>query len=107
MLDAEQLEEFRRSWRPTAEKVDQAVKVVIEIAIPSRVFVFGSWARGDATLNSDLDLAVLFPEGRRNQIPELRREIHRKLEEIRMSIDLVMVPEDYFLQFKSSINSIY
>jgi len=107
MQTAEKLEEFRQSWRPTAEKVDFAVKTAIETAQPSRVFIFGSWARGQASVNSDLDLAVLIPAERLNEIPELRRQISRRLEPIRMSVDLVLVTEDYFAKFMSSINSIY
>jgi predicted nucleotidyltransferase len=107
MQSAEQLEEFRQSWRPTAEKVDFAIRTAIEIAHPSRVYVFGSWARGETRPESDLDLAILVPEQRRSEIPELRRQIGRKLETVRMSVDLVLVTEDYFSQFRSSINSLY
>jgi predicted nucleotidyltransferase len=107
MLTAEQQEEFRQSWRPTREKVDLAVQTAIEIARPSRVFVFGSWARGEATDLSDLDLAVLIPEERTSEIPELRRQISQRLGPIRMSVDLILVTEEYFAKFRSSINSIY
>ena len=107
MLTAQQVEEFRESWRPTPEKVDLAVKAAIEVAQPSRVFIFGSWARGEATTDSDLDLAVLVPEERKSEIPELRRQINRQLEPIRMSIDLILVSEEYFSKFRSSINSLY
>ena len=104
---AEKAEEFRQSWRPTQEKVDLAVRTAVEIAHPSRVFLFGSWARGEAGIDSDLDMAVLVPELRRDEIPELRRQIVRDLAAIRMSVDLVFVTEDYFSKFLSSINSIY
>jgi predicted nucleotidyltransferase len=107
MLTAEKLEDFRQSWRPTPEKVDLAVKTAIEIARPSRVFVFGSWARGEATDLSDLDLAILIPEERMGEIPELRRQINQRLGLIKMSIDLILVTEEYFAKFRSSINSIY
>jgi len=107
MQTAEKLEEFRQSWRPTLEKVDLAVKAAVEIAHPTRVFVFGSWARGEATTASDLDLAVLVPEERESEIPELHRQILRQHEQIRMGIDLILVTEEYFARFRSSINSIY
>jgi predicted nucleotidyltransferase len=101
MLTAEETKEFRESWRPTPEKVDLAVKTAVEIARPSRVFIFGSWARDEATIDSDLDLAVLIPEQRRDEIPELRRQISRQLEPIRMSVDLIVVTEQYFARFRS------
>jgi predicted nucleotidyltransferase len=107
MLTAEKLEEFRQSWRPTPEKVDLAVKTAIEVARPSRVFIFGSWARGDATDSSDLDLAVLFPDYRKAELGELRKEISRAIKDIRMSIDLIVASEGYAAEFVSSVNSVY
>jgi predicted nucleotidyltransferase len=107
MLTAERLEDFRQSWRPTPEKVDLAVKRAIEIANPSRVFIFGSWARGEATNSSDLDLAVFIPDSRKAELGELRRKISRGLEGIRMSIDLIVASEGYAAEFVSSVNSVY
>ena len=107
MLTAERVRAALEALSPTQEKVDLAVKTAVEIARPSRVFIFGSWARDEATIDSDLDLAVLIPEQRRDEIPELRRQISRQLEPIRMSVDLIVVTEQYFARFRSSINSLY
>jgi predicted nucleotidyltransferase len=107
MQTAEKVEEFRQSWRPTPEKVDLAVKTVVEIAKPSRVFLFGSWARGEATVDSDLDLAVLVPDERKNEIGEMRKNILRAFGDIRMSIDLVLASEGHAGEFLDSINSVY
>jgi uncharacterized protein len=107
MLTAERLEALHQSWRPTPEKVDLAVKRAIEIAHPSRIFIFGSWARGEATDSSDLDLAVLVPDARKAELGELRRNISRGLEGIRMSIDLIVSSEGYAAEFISSVNSVY
>ena len=85
MQSAEQVEEFRQSWRPTQEKVDLAVKTAVEAAHPSRVFVFGSWARGEATTGSDLDLAVFVDDDRKAELDELRRKIRSGLGDIYMS----------------------
>jgi predicted nucleotidyltransferase len=107
MQTAIKLDQFRQSWRPTPEKVDLAVKKAIEVAHPSRVFIFGSWARGEATDSSDLDLAVFFPDERRAELGELRKEISRAIKDIRMSIDLVVASEGYAAEFISSVNSVY
>ena len=107
MLTAEKLDELRQSWRPTQEKVDLAVKAAIEVAHPSRVFIFGSWARGEANESSDLDLAVFFPDDRKDELAELRKEISRAIKDIRMSIDLVVATEGYAAEFSSSVNSVY
>jgi predicted nucleotidyltransferase len=107
MLTAEEIETFRESWRPTPEKVDLAVRTAVQIARPSRVFIFGSWARREATIDSDLDLAVLVPDERSNEIGELRKRILRAFGDIRMSIDLVLASEGLASEFLDSINSIY
>jgi uncharacterized protein len=105
--NAEKLEELRQSWRPTPEKVDLAVKAAIGVANPSRVFIFGSWARGEATAESDLDLAVLFSDDRKAELGKLRQEISRAIKDIRMSVDLVVATEGYTAEFASSVNSVY
>jgi predicted nucleotidyltransferase len=92
---------------PTQEKVDLAVKTAIEIANPSRVFIFGSWARGEATINSDLDLAVLFSDDRKAELGELHTKISKELRRIPMSIDLIVASEGYAAEFVSSVNSVY
>jgi uncharacterized protein len=102
-----QYEAFRESWRPTQKKVDLAVKLAVEIANPSRVYVFGSWARGEATIDSDLDLAVLIPEDRRDELEELDDKIRHELADLPMSIDLLLVSEGEFSRFQHSVNSVY
>ena len=37
----------------------EAVRVIVEIAYPRAVILFGSWAEGTATDNSDVDLLVV------------------------------------------------
>jgi len=107
MLTAEKVRAALEELTPTQEKVDLAVKRAIEVARPSRIFIFGSWARGEATDLSDLDLAVFFPDDRKAELGELRREIARAIKDIRMSIDLVVASEGYAAEFISSVNSVY
>jgi predicted nucleotidyltransferase len=107
MMTAEQYEQYRESWRPTPEKVDRAVRTAIEVARPSRVFLFGSWARNQASADSDLDLAIFVDDDRLGEIPELRKRIRSGFGDLRMSVDLVFATEGQVKEFLSSINSIY
>jgi uncharacterized protein len=107
MLTAEKLEAFQQSWRPTQEKVDLAVKTAVEAARPSRVFVFGSWARGDAKADSDLDLAVFIDDDRIGEIGDLRKKIRSGIGDLKMSVDLIVATEGYVREFLTSINSVY
>jgi len=107
MGTAEKVRAALENLTPTQEKVDLAVKTAVEIAQPSRVILFGSWARGEAKWDSDLDLAVLMPDSAESELGAIHRRLRRKLEEIPMTIDLITATEGYANQFRSSINSIY
>ena len=107
VLTAEKVRAALETLSPTQEKVDLAVKTAVEIAQPSRVILFGSWARGEAQWDSDLDLAVLMPDAFLDRLGEIHRRIRTKLHEIPMTIDLVVTTEGTASQFLDSVNSIY
>jgi predicted nucleotidyltransferase len=107
MLTADKVRAALEALAPTQEKVDLAVKTAIEIAQPSRVILFGSWPRGEAKWDSDVDMAVLMPDSAESELGSIHRKLRRKLEEIPMTIDLITATEGYADQFRGSINSIY
>ena len=107
MLTAEKVRAVLEELAPTQEKVDLAVRTAVEIAQPSRVILFGSWQRGEAKWDSDLDMAVLMPDSAEQQLGSIHRSLRRKLGEIPMTIDLVVTTEGCAGQFLGSINSIY
>jgi len=107
MATREESQTILRRLSPTSEKVDLAVRAAIETADPSRVFLFGSWPRGEAAWDSDLDLAVLVPDSASEQLGQIRKELRRKLDEIPMTVDLVLATESYAQTFSGSVNSIF
>lgn len=107
MATLEETQLVLRRLSPTQEKVDQAIGTAVTIAQPSRVFVFGSWARGEAAWDSDLDLAVLMPTAAAGQLGRIRRELRRALDQIPMTIDLVLATESYAEEYLDSVNSIF
>jgi predicted nucleotidyltransferase len=107
MVNAEKVQDLRQSWRPTPEKVDLAVRKAVAIAHPSRVFIFGSWAREEAGDSSDLDLAVFLPDHRKAELGDVHRKISHELSRIPMNVDLILASEGYAAEFLSSVNSIY
>jgi predicted nucleotidyltransferase len=107
MLTAEKVRAALEALAPTQEKVDLAVQTAVEIAKPSRVILFGSWPRGEAKWDSDLDLAVLMHDSAEPELSNIHRSLRRKLDELPMTIDLVVTTEGCARQFRGSINSIY
>ncbi|MDV7392762.1 nucleotidyltransferase domain-containing protein, partial [Arthrospira platensis SPKY1] len=79
----------------TERMIQQAVERVIAVATtPLRVILFGSYARGDANEDSDLDLIVVEKE-----IPDHTGEYVRlrtALGSLGVGIDLLLYPEAEF-----------
>jgi predicted nucleotidyltransferase len=107
MLAADKVRAALEELAPTQEKVDRAVKIAVELTQPSRVILFGSWPRGEAKWDSDLDMAVFLPESRESSLGEIRRALRRGLDDVPMSIDLVITTEEFASRFRSEINSIF
>ena len=107
MATLEESQAVLRRLSPTQEKVDQAIAAAIAAADPSRVFVFGSWTRGEAKWDSDLDLAVLVPDSAEDNLGRIRKELRRRLDQIPMTIDLVLSTESRAQKSLDSVNSIY
>ncbi len=107
MLTAEKVRAALEKLAPTQEKVDLAVRTAVEIAQPSRVILFGSWPRGEAKWDSDLDMAVLMPDSAAPRISEIRLVLRRRLDALPLSVDLVMTTEEFASRFRDEINSIY
>ena len=107
MLIADKVRAALEALAPTQEKVDQAVKTTVEVAKPSRVILFGSWPRGEAKWDSDLDIAVLMPDSAEAELGNIHRNLRQRLDEVPMTIDVVMFTERHAEQFRGAINSIY
>lgn len=54
----------------TPARLGEAVRLLGRAYQPERIYLFGSWARGDARPDSDLDLMVIVPD---NAPPERQR----------------------------------
>ena len=107
MATATQVDVSTDAWFPTQDKVDRAVKAAIDVACPSRVFLFGSWPRGEARSDSDLDLAVFVSDDRKEEVGDLHSRIRAALRGIPMSVDLIIASEGHVAEFANSVNSVY
>ena len=52
----------------TETQIQEAANRIVAALKPKKVILFGSYARGDATENSDLDLMVIAPENFENRM---------------------------------------
>ena len=75
----------------THEKIGEITQRILNVSQPEKIIMFGSYARGTSTPNSDVDLLVILPfEG---------RPFHKSLEilnhlDVRFPCDLIARPPD-------------
>ncbi len=61
---------------------------------PKKIILFGSFAYGNPHENSDLDLCIIKDSFSKKR--EIRREIRRRLEDIEIPMDVLVVDENYY-----------
>lgn len=86
------------------QKIEEAKKRLISEFNPKKIYVFGSYAWGSPTEDSDLDLMIITKECE-NKIVEMRRGI-RALRGIGFSKDIIVESENEFLKNSKDINKI-
>lgn len=80
-------------WAITPEKIKEAVKKIVDFEQPKRVILFGSAARGDTNINSDVDFLVVT----RDEVESPRKEsvrIRRALRGLSMPMDILVISEE-------------
>jgi len=81
------------------DELDRIVDTLANTGIVSRIFLFGSYARGEETQNSDIDLCVLTPINDKRPI-ELMSGFRKKLRGVKtMPLDLFAFNQDDFYSY--------
>lgn len=84
-----------------AEIVERMVRRIVERFSPNKVILFGSWARGEANPDSDVDFLVVMPYTGSKR--EWQVQIRRELKDFDVPKDIIVVsPEE--LEHKATLN---
>ncbi len=94
------------AWAITPEKVDLAVKRLVEAGRPRKIILFGSYVRGETHRDSDLDVLVVADDSLPDPLRESVR-LRSVLRGIRMLVDIIVVRESTFNQLRDRIGLIY
>jgi predicted nucleotidyltransferase len=80
--------------------IQNAVELLRKAANPVRIILFGSYARGDFTADSDLDFLVIEKDlkARRKEIVRLR-DVLRPL---RIPVDIIVISENTYQEWKDT-----
>lgn len=94
------------SWQITDEKVQAAIRRIVEASHPVSIILFGSYVRGQLGPHSDLDILVVVG----NDVVNCRREgvrIRKALRGISMPFDILVVRNKDLSELSATPGLIY
>ena len=68
----------------------EAVRRIVQDSQPDRILLFGSYARGDAGSDSDLDLLVVYNELPRSEKRSRAQHLYRLLWDLELPTDIII-----------------
>jgi predicted nucleotidyltransferase len=94
----------RNTSKAAQRDIREMVKRIVAKFHPERVILFGSYARGEAGPDSDVDLLVVMPVlgSRRDAVVEIRVALH----DIRVPKDIVVTTPEDFAWRKETVGTI-
>ena len=85
--------------------IEKLVSNVVECVDPLRIILFGSAARGDMGVHSDLDLLVVVPEGVHRR--KTAQKLYREITGLGVPFDIVVATPNDLEKYKQNVGFIY
>jgi predicted nucleotidyltransferase len=92
-------------WAATPEKIEEAVRRIVQVAHPVKIILFGSWSRGNPRAESDVDLLVI-ERVVENRFAELIR-LNQALRGLLLAVDILVIGETDFKEWAETPGSVY
>jgi len=89
----------------TKQQTSELVARIVAAAHPRRIILFGSLARGEAALHSDIDVLVVAPEGSHRR--KTAQAIYRGLLGFGLPVDVVVATPSDLELYRDSPGLIY
>lgn len=87
------------------ETVAELTRLLVDAARPKRLILFGSYARGEAQNDSDIDIMVV-EERPADRLKEMVR-LNRILRGLDAAVDLLVVSEETFNHWRDTPGNVY
>ncbi|MDR0609783.1 MAG: nucleotidyltransferase domain-containing protein [Planctomycetaceae bacterium] len=87
--------------------IDQIISIIVSIASPDQIILFGSYARGDHTEKSDIDLLIV-KKGLKNGF-KITDSIYMAFldSDIGIPVDLIAMDYDRYIELSDTIGYVY
>jgi uncharacterized protein len=85
--------------------LEKAIEIIVQVADPDKIILFGSRARGNNSRDSDYDLLVLKKSVEKRR--KLAQEIYLNFENIGAPVDVIVADLDKYEELKKDPYLIY
>jgi len=87
--------------------IDKIIPIILSIASPEQVILFGSYARGNNSEKSDIDLLIIKKDLKNgnNIIDSIYRAFYEN--KIKVSVDLLAIDYNKYMELSNKIGYIY
>ncbi|MEI7833108.1 MAG: nucleotidyltransferase domain-containing protein [bacterium] len=91
--------------QPTAEQLDTLVRRICDAVHPLRIILFGSAASGEMHADSDIDVAVVVPEGTDHHLTY--EQLYPRMVGMGIAIDIIVTTPTQLTTHRNSIGLVY
>jgi predicted nucleotidyltransferase len=87
--------------------IDKIIPIIVSLAVPDQIILFGSYARGDNTEKSDIDLLILKKGLKKGR--EITGSIYMAFldTDINIDVDLLAIDSGRYIELCNDIGYIY
>jgi len=87
--------------------IDEIIPIIVSVAAPDQIILFGSYARGDNTAKSDIDLLIVKKGLKKGR--EIIGSIYMAFFEsnINVPVDLLAIDYDRYIELNNEIGYVY
>jgi predicted nucleotidyltransferase len=87
--------------------IDRIISLIVSLTSPDQIVLFGSYARGDNTEKSDIDLLILKKNLKNSKTITDNLYMSFFDNEIKVPVDLIVIDYDKYNNLKNEIGYIY
>lgn len=96
---------MKPNWTVTPEKINEALRRIIETANPVQVYLFGSAARNPSSAR-DADFLIVLGRGRTDR-KDVVKKLYPAMRGLFLSVDMIVVTEDVLDRYRDVCGYIY
>ncbi len=88
----------------TQQQISEVTRRIVESFEPRRIILFGSYANGTPTEDSDLDLLIIKDSNFASRLQN--RKVRRILSDLRIPVDVIVKTTEEFQTYKDIIGTV-